>query len=126
MKCPNLGNKIRHKEGYFPVAPADTQQDIRTEMCLTWKLGVKIEKQHHEVATAGQAEIDYRFNTLVTAADWMMIYKYVVKNVAKKHGKTACLHAQAALRRQRFRHAHPPVACGKRASRSLPARNTAA
>jgi glutamine synthetase len=90
-EMPNLGNKIRHKEGYFPVAPADTQQDIRTEMCLVMEeLGVKIERQHHEVATAGQAEIDYRFSPLVTAADWMMIYKYVVKNVAKKHGKTAC------------------------------------
>ena len=90
-ETPNLGNKIRHKEGYFPVPPADTQQDIRTEMVLTMEeLGVKIEKQHHEVATAGQAEIDYRFSTLVTAADWMMIYKYVIKNVAKKHGKTAC------------------------------------
>jgi glutamine synthetase len=86
---PNLGYKIRNKEGYFPVAPTDTQQDIRTEMCLVMEsLGVKIERQHHEVATGGQAEIDYRFNTLVTAADWMMIYKYVIKNVAKKHGKT--------------------------------------
>jgi len=90
-EMPNVGNKIRHKEGYFPVAPADTQQDIRTEMVLTMEaLGVKIERQHHEVATAGQAEIDYRFNTLVRAADWMMIYKYVVKNTARKHGKTAC------------------------------------
>ena len=90
-EMPNLGYKIRHKEGYFPVAPLDTQQDIRTEMCLLMEeLGVKIERQHHEVATAGQAEIDYRFNTLVAAADWMMIYKYVVKNVARKHGKTAC------------------------------------
>ncbi|MGA2801154.1 MAG: type I glutamate--ammonia ligase [Verrucomicrobiota bacterium] len=89
-EMPNLGNKIRHKEGYFPVAPLDTQQDIRTEMVLTMEqLGVKVEKQHHEVATAGQAEIDYRFSTLVTAADWMMIYKYVIKNVARKHGKTA-------------------------------------
>ncbi len=89
-EMPNLGNKIRHKEGYFPVPPTDTLQDIRTEMVLTMEeLGVKVEKQHHEVATAGQAEIDYRFSTLVTAADWMMIYKYVVKNVAKKHGKTA-------------------------------------
>lgn len=87
---PNLGYKIRHKEGYFPVLPADTRQDIRTEMVLTMgALGVDVEKHHHEVATAGQAEIDYRFNTLVTAADWMMIYKYVVKNVAKKHGKVA-------------------------------------
>lgn len=89
-ECPNLGNKIRHKEGYFPVAPADTQQDIRTEMCLVMEqLGIRIERQHHEVATAGQAEIDYRFDTLVRAADAMMVYKYVVKNTAKKYGKTA-------------------------------------
>jgi glutamine synthetase len=90
-EMPNLGYKIRHKEGYFPVAPADTQQDIRTEMCLTMmELGVSIERQHHEVATAGQAEIDYRFDTLLRAADAMMVYKYVVKNTARKHGKTAC------------------------------------
>src|SRR5512134_166190 len=90
-EMPNLGNKIRHKEGYFPVAPSDTQQDIRTEMCLVMEeLGVRIERQHHEVATAGQAEIDYRFDTLLRAADAMMVYKYVVKNVARRHGKTAC------------------------------------
>ena len=90
-EMPNLGYKIRHKEGYFPVAPADTQQDIRTEMCLVMEeLGVHIERQHHEVATAGQAEIDYRFDTLVKSADAMMVYKYVVKNVSRKHGKTAC------------------------------------
>jgi glutamine synthetase len=89
-EMPNLGYKIRHKEGYFPVGPTDTQQDIRTEMCLVMEqLGLKIERQHHEVATAGQAEIDYRFDTLVRAADAMMVYRYVVKNVAKKHGKTA-------------------------------------
>ena len=88
-EMPNLGNKIRHKEGYFPVAPLDTQQDIRTEMCLLMEqLGVRIERQHHEVATAGQAEIDYRFDTLVRAADSMMVYKYVIKNVARRHGKT--------------------------------------
>jgi glutamine synthetase len=89
-EAPNLGNKIRHKEGYFPVGPADTQQDIRTEMCLVMEsLGIQIERQHHEVATAGQAEIDFRFDTLVKTADNMMLYKYVIKNVAKKHGKTA-------------------------------------
>jgi len=89
-EAPNLGYKIRHKEGYFPVAPLDQQQDIRTEMCLVMEqLGVRIERQHHEVATAGQAEIDYRFDTLVKSADAMMVYKYVVKNTAKKHGKTA-------------------------------------
>ena len=87
---PNLGYKIRNKEGYFPVAPNDTQQDIRTEMCLVMEhLGIKIERQHHEVATGGQAEIDFRFDTLVKTADNMMLYKYVIKNIAKKHGKTA-------------------------------------
>jgi glutamine synthetase len=87
---PNLGYKIRHKEGYFPVAPNDSQQDIRTEMCLAMEqLGIKIERQHHEVATGGQAEIDFRFDTLVKTADNMMLYKYVVKNIARKHGKTA-------------------------------------
>jgi glutamine synthetase len=86
---PNLGYKIRHKEGYFPVAPTDTQQDIRTEMCLIMEqLGIKVERQHHEVATAGQAEIDFRFDTLVKTADTMMLYKYIIKNVAKRHGKT--------------------------------------
>src|SRR5437867_10035181 len=89
-EMPNLGYKVRHKEGYFPVAPLDTQQDIRTEMCLVMEqLGIRIERQHHEVATGGQAEIDFRFDTLVRTADHMMLYKYVIKNVAKRHGKTA-------------------------------------
>jgi glutamine synthetase len=87
---PNLGYKIRHKEGYFPVPPADALQDIRTEMVLVMEqVGLQIERQHHEVATAGQAEIDYRFDTLVRAADAMMVYKYIVRNVARRHGKTA-------------------------------------
>src|SRR5690242_10130021 len=85
----NLGGKIRHKEGYFPVPPADTQQDIRTEMILEMeKVGIAVEKHHHEVATAGQAEIDIRFDSLVRTADKMMMYKYIVKNVARRHGKT--------------------------------------
>jgi len=89
-EMPNTGYKIRHKEGYFPVSPADTQQDIRTEMIMLMEeMGVRIERQHHEVATAGQAEIDIRFDTLVNTGDKMQIYKYVVKNVAHKHGKTA-------------------------------------
>ncbi|MGA2661949.1 MAG: type I glutamate--ammonia ligase [Verrucomicrobiota bacterium] len=89
-EAPNLGYKIRHKEGYFPVPPMDQLQDIRTEMVLVMEqLGLVIEKQHHEVATAGQAEIDYRFETLVKSADQMMVYRYVVRNVAKRHGKTA-------------------------------------
>jgi glutamine synthetase len=86
----NLAYKIRHKEGYFPVPPHDTQQDLRTEMCLEMeKMGIVIETQHHEVATAGQAEIDMKFDTLVAMADKLMKYKYVVKNVARRHGMTA-------------------------------------
>ncbi|WP_298976660.1 type I glutamate--ammonia ligase [uncultured Thermosynechococcus sp.] len=86
----NLGYKVRGKEGYFPVAPTDTLQDLRTEMLLTMaKCGVPIEKHHHEVATAGQCELGFRFGTLVQAADWLMTYKYCVKNVARKHGKVA-------------------------------------
>jgi glutamine synthetase len=89
-EMPNLGYKIRHKEGYFPVPPNDAQQDIRTEMVLAMEAaGMKIERQHHEVATAGQAEIDYRFDSLVKSADLMMLFRYIVKNIAKKHGKTA-------------------------------------
>ncbi len=85
----NLGYKPRYKEGYFPVAPTDTMQDIRTEMLLTMAdCGVPIEKHHHEVATGGQNELGFRFDTLVRAADHLMTYKYVIKNVAKKYGKT--------------------------------------
>ncbi len=85
----NLGGKIRHKEGYFPVPPTDTQQDIRTEMVLEMeKAGIATEKHHHEVATAGQAEIDIRFDSLLRTADKMMMFKYIVKNVARRHGKT--------------------------------------
>ena len=86
---PNLGYKIRAKEGYFPVAPADTLQDIRNEMCLELeKAGIPIERQHHEVATAGQAEIDIRFAPLKAMGDYMQYYKYIVRNVARKHNKT--------------------------------------
>lgn len=85
----NPGYKIRNKEGYFPVAPTDTQQDIRTEMILEMeKLGIEVEKHHHEVATAGQGEIDIKYDTLLNTADKMMWYKYVLKNVAKRHNKT--------------------------------------
>ena len=87
---PNLGYKVRNKEGYFPVAPTDSQQDIRTEMCRVMEsVGIRVEKHHHEVATAGQAEIDMRFLPLVQMGDALMWYKYIVKNVAKRHGKTA-------------------------------------
>jgi glutamine synthetase len=86
---PNLGYKPRYKEGYFPVPPTDSQQDIRTEMVLTMEqVGYQVEKQHHEVATAGQAEIDLRFLPLVKMGDALMWYKYICKNVARRHGKT--------------------------------------
>ena len=86
----NRGYKPRYKEGYFPVAPTDSHQDIRTEMCRVMAdVGIQVERQHHEVATAGQAEIDFRFNTLVRTADDLMWFKYIVKNVAWRHGKTA-------------------------------------
>jgi len=84
------GYRVRYKEGYFPVPPMDQQQDLRTEMMLTMqKMGIYIEVQHHEVGTAGQAEIDMRFGELLETADKVMNYKYVVKNVAWNHGKTA-------------------------------------
>ncbi|MFH0821408.1 MAG: type I glutamate--ammonia ligase, partial [Pseudomonadota bacterium] len=86
---PNLGYKLRHKEGYFPVSPSDSQQDIRTEMVLVMQsIGIAVECQHHEVATAGQGEIDMRFSPLVKMGDNLMWFKYILKNVAKKHGKT--------------------------------------
>jgi glutamine synthetase len=86
---PNLAYKPRYKEGYFPVPPTDSQQDIRSEMMLTLEdIGVPIEAQHHEVATGGQAEIDIRFAPLVPMGDMLLKYKYVIKNVAKKYGKT--------------------------------------
>ena len=87
---PNQGYKIRNKEGYFPVPPTDKHQDIRTEMMLTLQdMGIPMEAQHHEVATAGQSEIGMRFAPLVKMADNLLKYKYVVKNVAYLHGKTA-------------------------------------
>ena len=86
----NLGSRPRHKEGYFPVPPVDSQQDIRSEMVRVMeKAGIRVEKHHHEVATAGQGEIDLRFDTLLKMADKMIMYKYIVKNVARRHGKTA-------------------------------------
>ena len=88
-ECPNLGYKPRHKEGYFPVPPMDKFQNLRSEMLLTLEsLGIAIEAQHHEVATAGQAEIDMRFQPLLQMADQLMWFKYVLKNVAYRHGHT--------------------------------------
>jgi glutamine synthetase len=85
----NLGYKPRHKEGYFPVPPTDSLQDIRNEMILEMeRAGIIVEKHHHEVATAGQAEIDLLFDSLTRMADKMMMYKYITKNVAVRYGKT--------------------------------------
>ncbi len=87
---PNLGYKIGYKRGYFPVAPNDTLQDLRTEMMLTLiESGIDVEMQHHEVGTAGQCEIDMKFDTLLTMADNLQKYKYIVKNVAVQNGYTA-------------------------------------
>jgi glutamine synthetase len=87
---PNLGYKPRYKEGYFPVPPHDSQQDLRTEMMLAMiKAGIPIEVHHHEVATAGQAEIDMKFDTLTKVADKLLLFKYIIKNIARKHGKVA-------------------------------------
>jgi len=89
VENPNLGYKLRHKEGYFPVPPADQMMDIRNEMMQVMvECGIDVEAQHHEVGTAGQAEIDLRFDELVAMADKMMMYKYIVKNVARRHDKT--------------------------------------
>ncbi len=86
---PNLGYKPRYKEGYFPCPPMDSLNDLRNEMVLTlMKVGIEVECQHHEVATAGQAEIDMRFAPLVKMGDQLMWYKYIIKNVAIKNGKT--------------------------------------
>lgn len=86
---PNLGYKIRHKEGYFPVPPTDQMMDIRNEMMQTMiECGMAVECQHHEVGTAGQSEIDLRFDEMVSMADQMLKYKYIIKNVATKYGKT--------------------------------------
>ena len=85
----NMGYKPRYKEGYFPVPPMDHYQDLRSEMVLTLReLGIPVEVHHHEVGTAGQAEIDMGFSPLLEMADRLMLYKYVIKNVGMRHGKT--------------------------------------
>lgn len=87
---PNLGYKLRHKEGYFPVPPADTLHDFRSEIMLKLKdVGVHAEVHHHEVGTAGQGEIDMRYTTLTKMADNVMYYKYIIRNIARKYGKVA-------------------------------------
>ncbi len=88
-EMPNLGHKPRHKEGYFPVSPIDSQTDIRSEMVTELQnVGIRIEAAHHEVATAGQAEIDMRFAPLTVMGDNFLWYKYIIKNVAKRYDKT--------------------------------------
>ncbi len=85
----NLGYRPRYKEGYFPVPPTDHYQDLRSEMVATMlECGLEIECHHHEVATGGQCEIDQKFDTLVKSADNMMLYKYIVRNVAYQYGKS--------------------------------------
>jgi glutamine synthetase len=89
---PNLGYKPRYKQGYFPVPPMDHMQDIRSEMVRTLEqIGIRVEVHHHEVGTAGQAEIDMRYNTLARMADQVLQYKYVTKNVARRRNKTVTM-----------------------------------
>jgi len=87
---PNLGHKIPHKEGYLPAPPMDKLMDVRNEMLLVMQeMGIAVEAQHHEVATGGQAEIDLRFDSLLNMGDKMCKYKYVVRNVADRNGRSA-------------------------------------
>ena len=87
---PNLGYKPRYKEGYFPVPPSDTLQDLRSEICLKLiEAGVDVEVHHHEVGTAGQGEIDIRFGELTATGDKMALYKYIIKNVARENNLVA-------------------------------------
>jgi glutamine synthetase len=86
---PNLGYKPRYKEGYFPVAPTDSLMDLRSEMVLNLQeAGLIVEAQHHEVASGGQCEIDLRYQSLIKAADGLLMFKYIVKNTAKKNNRT--------------------------------------
>jgi len=86
---PNLGYKPSYKGGYFPVSPSDTYHDMRSEMVNEMrKVGIIVEAHHHEVGTAGQAEIDMKFSSLKKMGDSFMWFKYIIKNVAKRHGKT--------------------------------------
>ena len=87
---PNLGYKPRYKEGYFPVPPSDTLQDLRSEICLKLiEAGVDVEVHHHEVGTAGQGEIDIRFGELTETGDKIALYKYIIKNMARENNLVA-------------------------------------
>ena len=112
---PNLGYKPRYKEGYFPVPPSDTLQDLRSEICLKlMEAGVDVEVHHHEVGTAGQGEIDIRFGELTDTGDKIALYKYIIKNMARGKQFGRDLHAETALPRQRFRNARAPKSLEKR------------
>ena len=90
VETENRGYKVRYKGGYFPVPPYDHFADLRAEISRELEAaGLVVERQHHEVGTAGQAEINFRFDELLTTADNLMKYKYIVKNVAWRAGKTA-------------------------------------
>ena len=107
----NLGYRPRYKEGYFPVPPTDHYQDLRSEMVMTMQnCGLEVECHHHEVATGGQTEIDLKFDSLVKLGrqhDALQVHREERGQPVRQDGD---LHAQADLRRQRQRHAHPPVA----------------
>ena len=113
-----MGHRPGIKGGYFPVPPVDSLQDIRSAMCLALEeMGLTVEVHHHEVATAGQCEIGVAADTLVKKADDVQILKYACRTSPHGYGKTADVHAEAARRRQRQRHARAPVA-RRRAARS--------
>ena len=117
----NMGHRPAVKGGYFPVPPVDSDSDLRAEMLSTMgEMGVVIEKHHHEVAQS-QHELGMKFGPMVKMADSLQIYKYCIHNVAHSYGKTATLHAEADLRRQRLRHARATSRSGRPASRCSPA-----
>ena len=111
----NRGYKTAYKGGYFPVPPVDHYADLRDSIVRRLvDAGFTVERSHHEVGTAGQSEINYRFSTLLHAGDQLQLFKYIVKNEAWAARQDRDVHAQAALRRQRLRHAHPPEPLAQR------------
>ena len=105
---PNLGYKVRHQGGYLPCPPVDQMMDIRNEMMQTMiDCGLQVECQHHEVATAGQSEIDLKYDSLLTMADKVMLYKHIVKNVAFRNNKTATFMPKPIFGDSGVRNAHP-------------------
>ena len=114
----NRGYKVRYKGGYFPVPPVDHFADLRAEISLELdKSGLQVERQHHEVGTAGQAEINYKFNTLLAAADDLHALQVHREERRLAQRQDRDLHAEADLRRQRLGHARPPVAVERRRAR---------